>query len=117
MDLVTRHELVGTQRVIRVIGDVDLATLPRFSDVISRSAEMGPADGPLVVDLDEVLVLDDAALGLLLGAAGRQRASGGDLVVVCSNPTLRQRLALNGFDRAVRVVDHIGAAAQPPLEA
>lgn len=117
MDLIVRQELVGSRRVLRVCGDVDLATLPRFSDALAKSSDTTSADGPLIVDLDETVVFDDAALGLLLGAAGRRRSTGSDLVVVCSTASLRQRLSLTGFDRAVRVVDHVGAAAQPPREA
>jgi anti-anti-sigma factor len=55
------------------------------------------------VDLDGLDVIDDTALGTLLGAAGRARVAGGDLEVVTSSARLRERLAVTGFDRAVTV--------------
>jgi anti-sigma B factor antagonist len=64
----------------------------------------------VAVDLDGVDVLDDSGLGALLGAAGRARRTGGDLVVVASDQRLRDRFTLTGLDRAVDVVDQLAAA-------
>jgi anti-anti-sigma regulatory factor len=47
---------------------------------------------------------------LLLGAAGRARNTGGDLVVVSTEPRMRQRLIDTGFDRAVTVVESISGS-------
>lgn len=101
MDLVAHQRIVGGRRVLHVHGEIDLATLPRLSDALTKAVG-GPED--VVVDLDGVYVLDDAALGLLLGAAARARTAGADVVVVCSGEPLRARLGLTGFDRAVRVI-------------
>ncbi len=110
MDLVVRQMPVGEFSVHHLSGEVDLATLPRLADALMR-ATAGSADNDnattLVVDLDGVHVMDDAGLGLILGAAGRARQAGRDVAVVCSAPTLRQRLTLTGFDRAVTVVDRL----------
>ena len=54
----------------------------------------------VAVDLDGVDALDDTGLGVLLGAAGRARQAGGDLVVVCASEHLRARFTLTGLDRA-----------------
>jgi anti-sigma B factor antagonist len=107
MELSIHVTKVGAHDVVSLAGEVDVATLPRLADALLRA--LGPGRR-LVVDLDGVHVLDDAALGLLLGAAGRARLSEGDLVVVASAPVLRDRLALTGFDRAVTVVASVSAA-------
>ena len=123
MDLLVRHERssrVDQPDVVHLSGDVDLATIPRLADALIKAVDSSTGTTPLVVDLDGVVVLDDAALGLLLGAAGRLRTAGRDLVVACTTPTLRHRLARTGFERAVRVIDRIsavGATGQPPLDA
>jgi anti-anti-sigma regulatory factor len=52
-------------------------------------------------------VFDDSALGLILGAAGRARSLGGDVVVVATGERMRQRLTENGFERAVNVASSI----------
>jgi anti-anti-sigma factor len=115
MDLVVRHDSVGSVQVLHVRGDVDLPTLPTLADALTRAAAT-PTDAPtaLAVDLDGVHVLDDAALGLFLGCAARLRKLGRDLVVVCTAPELRARLALTGFDRAVRVVDSLAGVDTTP---
>lgn len=102
MDPVLVTSDVGGMRVLAVRGEVDLATIPRLRDALVRL--VGEHGGATVaVDLDGVSVLDDSGLGVILGAAGRARAAGGDLVVVCSDPRLRARLHLTGLDRAVDV--------------
>ena len=107
MELVTRQTIVGTYQVLNLSGEVDLATMPRLSDALTKL--LASATGLAVVDLDGLSILDDTGLGLLLGAAGRARQGGAELVVVCSAPALRSRLSLTGFDRAVRVTESISA--------
>jgi anti-sigma B factor antagonist len=92
--------------VLVVDGAVDLATLPMLRDELLRSVYLHRG-ATLLVDLDAVTVLDDTALGVLLGAAGSARQTGGDLTVVCSLPTLLARLALTGFDRAISVRERV----------
>ena len=61
----------------------------------------------IALDLDEVGTLDDVGLGIILGAAGRTRAQGGELIVVASGSTLKNRFAITGLDRAVKCVDSL----------
>ncbi len=104
-----RRTTVAGRHVLVVEGDIDLATVPRFLDALT--ALVSDAGGTVaVVDLDAAGAVDDTALGLLLGAAGRSRANGGDIAVVCTEARLRRRLADTGFDRAVNVVTSISAA-------
>jgi anti-anti-sigma factor len=93
---------VGGSIVVAVDGVVDLAAVGQLHDVLSRTVRQHPAV-TLLVDLDAVSVLDDAGLGILLGAAATARGAGGDLEVVCTRAALCERLRLTGFDRAVRV--------------
>jgi anti-sigma B factor antagonist len=112
MDLRTRHDLVGTLPVVALSGSVDLATVPQLSTALFRLVGDHPATR-VAVDLDGVDVLDDTGLGILLGAAGRARQAGGELVVVVSDVGLRARFAATGFDRAVAVVDRLAAVSAP----
>jgi anti-anti-sigma factor len=108
MEMSIRRTQVGTRHVLVLSGDVDLTTLPRFNDALSRLITEG-SGATLVIDLDGAGLLEDAVLGLLIGAAGRARTGGGDLVVVCTEPRLRQRLADTGFDRAINVTTSINS--------
>ena len=102
MDLVCHLSLLGTIPVLQVAGELDLATLPLFRDHLSRAIDQHPRT-TMHVDLDGLTALDDVGLGMLLGAAGRAREHGGDLVIVCTSARLRHRFALTGLDRAIRV--------------
>jgi anti-anti-sigma factor len=98
----TSVDRVGGAIVVAVDGLVDLAAIGQLHDVLARTVRQHPGD-TLLVDLDAVSVLDDAGLGVLLGAAAAARGAGGDLEVVCTRPALCDRLQLTGFDRAIRV--------------
>ena len=109
MQLHGRQSVVGTVPVLALSGAVDLATVPVLRDSLVRL--VGDHAGRLVaVDLDGVDVLDDCGLGVLLGAAGRARSRGGELVIVASDQRLRDRFALTGLDRAVDVVERLATA-------
>lgn len=108
MDLRTDHAVIGGVPVLGLTGSVDLATVPVLTSALFRL--VGDHPGRIVaVDLDGVDVLDDTGLGLLLGAAGRARSHGGDVVVVVTDERLRARFTETGFDRAVDVVDRVAA--------
>ena len=109
MQLRSRQSVVGTVPVLSLSGPVDLSTVPVLRDALERL--VGDHAGRTVaVDLDGVDVLDDSGLGALLGAAGRARSGGGDLVVVASDQRLRDRFTLTGLDRAVDVVERLATA-------
>lgn len=102
MQVHTSVTTVNGSTVIAVDGAVDLAEVGRLHDDLARVVRLHPGV-MLVVDLDAVTVLDDAGLGILLGAAATAREAGGDLEIVCTRPALRDRLERTGFDRAVAI--------------
>ena len=106
MELFGRISQIGGEHVLQLSGDIDLATLPQLHDHLVRAGALHLTT-TLFVDIDGLLTLDDSGLGILLGAAGRFRERGADLVLVCNNERLRSRFALSGFDRAITVVDRI----------
>lgn len=106
VDLELRTGRVGPRATLFVTGDLDLSGVPRFTTALTRLVTENPAQ-LVCVDLDGAGLVDDTALGILLGAAGRARTSGGDVAVVCTGAHLRARLADNGFDRAVQVASSV----------
>lgn len=106
MDLHISTDVVADRVVLSLTGIADLSTAPRFHDRLRRTVVDHPGRS-VVVDLDGLILLDDAVLGLLLGAAARARSAGGDLVVVCTRSTVRERLATTRFDQIVDVLDGI----------
>jgi len=106
VDLRLSIDVVDRLPVLTLSGTVDLATLPELQGGLLRL--LADHHGRRVaVDLDGVDALDDTALGVLLGAAGRARQAGGDVAIVCANERLRTRLAVTGLDRAVSVTGGI----------
>ena len=104
MQVHTTLDNVGGFVVVTVDGAVDLASVGHLHDDLTRALRQHHAV-TLLVDLDAVTVLDDAGLGVLLGAAAAARQAGGELEVVCTRAPLRERLARTRFDRAVAVRD------------
>lgn len=102
MSLKCSDELLDDCVIVTLAGVVDLSTVAALRDHLLRVVSERPG-GTVVIDLDEVVAVDDAGLGILLGLAGRAREHGGDLRLVCAPGRLRDRLALTGADRAVAV--------------
>ena len=102
-----RH--VGDATVLELDGDADLAALPALSQLLTKA--VSSASGPIVVDLDGLALLDDAALGLILGAAATARRRGLELRLLCTGERRRARLADTRVDRIVDVVDNLGGQA------
>jgi anti-sigma B factor antagonist len=103
MDLTGRISAVGTQPVLYLTGEIDLATSPALRDLLTRLVH----DHPRVivrVDLDGITTLDDTGLGVLLGAAATARDLGGELQVISSPGRVRDRLAATRADRAFTVL-------------
>jgi anti-anti-sigma factor len=94
--------VVGDRVVVALEGSADLAAVATLHASLTRTSRRHAGE-TVVVDLDGLATLDDAALGVLLGAAAAARESGGDLEVVCTRTVLLDRLGRSGFDRAVTV--------------
>ena len=85
----------GTPAVVTASGEVDLATVGQLSSVLADTIQAGAAE--LLVDLERVSYLDSTGLGALVGAHKRLAASGGRLVVRCTQPRLLRLFAITGL--------------------
>ena len=93
---------VAGRPVVVLNGSLDLSTVPVLQNALTRVVVDRPG-ATIAVDLDAVDALDDIGLGILLGAAGRARRGGGDIVIVCNVASLTERFAITGLDRAISV--------------
>ena len=122
--MTVRHSRVAGSQVVTVDGEVDLATVPRLHDALAQaidSNDYGTGNGPLLVDIDAVTVIDDSGspirdkadrlIGVLLGAAASARRAGRELIIVCSAPRLLERLHETRLHRAIEVRPRV--TAQP----
>ena len=83
--------------VLRVCGELDLASAMKFDAAIQDAEENG---GPIVVDLSEVTFVDSTGLGTLLRARRRERQDGGDLLTFILSPhePVKLLLRMTGAD-------------------
>lgn len=72
----SRHDAATT--VVSVVGDVDVATLPRFA------AEIATLEGDTTIDLTGVDWFDPICLGVLVASALKVRRAGHEIRVVAS---------------------------------
>jgi len=74
--------------VVSASGEVDAATVASFARLLSSAA--AEAEGSLLVDLDELSFLDVKGYVALLNADRKMRERGGEVVILCSRPTIRR---------------------------
>ena len=83
----------GSQSVLVFAGEIDLATVPECSDMLTKFVD-DHAGSDLAVDMRQVSALDDTGVGVILGAAARARASGSHLALVIDDQHMRARFGL-----------------------
>jgi anti-anti-sigma factor len=102
-----RSRRLGDVVVVELDGDADLAAVPQLSQVLARAIDTADtADtAGITVDLDGLTVLDNAALGQIVGAAATARRRDVSFTLVCTNERLRERLHDTRLDQIIDVVD------------
>jgi anti-anti-sigma factor len=98
-----RHTPVAT--VIELDGEADLGAAPQLTQVLNRG--LAEAERRIIVDLDGLTMLDDTALGLLIGAAASARRQGRTIELLSTNERVRRRLVDTRIDRILDIVDAI----------
>jgi anti-anti-sigma factor len=73
-EIVTEELLDGC--LLRIVGEVDLATAPRLTEQVAREVENGGAAGALVIDLSLVPFIDSSGVRALVEADRLGRSSG-----------------------------------------
>lgn len=93
MQLTSSIDRDGTQPVLVLAGEIDLATVPTCSDMITKFID-DHAEHDIAVDLCLVTALDDTGIGVILGAVARARAAGSLLTLIVDDPHMRTRFGL-----------------------
>ena len=87
----------GPWSVLSVVGDLDLAGLPRFR---AASGPLVNESKPrIVVDLTAIDLLDSSGLGALLGFRRRVLRNGGEVRLVAPEDNVTALLHTVGFDQ------------------
>jgi anti-sigma B factor antagonist len=105
---VTEDDVDQSTHVLALRGELDVATVPRLADPLRDAIAAGKTG--LVVDLGELTFLDSTGLMVLLNGLRRVGREGGNLVIVCTNPTVLRLFDITGTASTFTVVDSRPAA-------
>lgn len=111
---VTLFHQRGEVPVVKVSGELDLLTSPRFRDaleeVVSNALEQS-RPGVIVVDLSGVEFMDSSGVNALVGATRKFSERGGKVrLVIKTSPALRT-LEITGLERIFEVYPDVGSAS------
>lgn len=95
--------------VMSVVGEVDVATAPRFAACLDEVPVTAPM---LVIDLSEVSLLDSTGLGVLLKC--NERTGGGRVRLVAPSPQLRKVFAIVALDQVLPIFATLTEALAEP---
>jgi anti-sigma B factor antagonist len=99
----------GQGVMLRVGGEVDLATSPQLHAKLTDLVEVGQA-GSVIVDLTPVAFMDSTGLSVLLAAHKRAQADGHSIRLACpAGPVLRV-LRLTGMEKVFSVYGSLAEA-------
>ncbi len=108
MDLQVVEEEHAGWTVLRVYGDVDVASSPRLREHLLRAITDG--HHYLILDLDQVHFIDSTGLGVVIGALKRTRSLGGDLRLVSTRQILARVFEITGLNKALPIESTVAAA-------
>ena len=105
--LIGEDTAIGDVAVITMGGELDYADSPELRDSIS--SRLGSGFHRLLLDLSGVTFIDSTAIGLIIGAAARLRASGGGSVAILCPPgedsNVRMVMEIAGLDATVTLCE------------
>ncbi len=100
---VTEEDVDDQTHVLALRGELDVATVPRLADPLREAIAAGKT--AVVIDLGELTFLDSTGLMVLLNGLRRVVRQGGNLVIVCTNPTVLRLFDITGTATTFTVVD------------
>lgn len=106
-----RRDEVGPWSVVRVVGEIDLATAPRYRSELNSAATRPDVRG-IAVDLTSCDLIDSIGLGVTLGGARRARGVGAAFAVVASGP-VRRTFERSRLDEIIDLVEAVDALTDP----
>jgi anti-sigma B factor antagonist len=109
-DFDVQTEMVpGGAVVLRVSGELDLASVPRLEEALATVS----AD-PTVIDLSQCTFLDSSGVRMLASAGRELPKAGRRFAIVASNPGLLRVLEITGVDSMLAVHHSTESALAAP---
>ncbi len=89
----------GTRHVVKLVGELDLATVEAFSAELARLDEAGAEEVEL--DLSELSFIDSSGVGAIVVAARNLRRRGAKLIVGERSAVVQRVLSIAGIEDAL----------------
>ena len=104
------HRMEQGIPVVDVDGEIDVYTVPKFKDHLSKLIEEGHTH--LLINLAKVQYMDSSGFGALLGATKRLRPEGGTLGLVGSNQVITRMLKITRLNTIFDMFESEGEALE-----
>ena len=99
--------------MIRIQGELDIATAPKLESVLLHAMDSGAPS--IVLDLGQVSFIDSMGLRVLVSAAKESRKNGDRLRIDCGSGRVRQMMEITALDRSLPLVEPtVTATARRP---
>lgn len=108
MTFAVEEERVADVPVVRVTGEIDVATAPELRGHLVDHE--GADEAVVVVDLSGVTFLDSTALGVLVGSYRRLTDGGGSLRLVVTEPRILKVLEITDLLSVFPIFDTVDGA-------
>lgn len=96
-------EHVDEACLVRVVGELDMATAPTLESNLLHAMESGAAS--IVLDLERVSFIDSMGLRLLIWAAKESREDGDRLRINGGSGPVRRMMEFTSLDRSLPLVE------------
>jgi anti-sigma B factor antagonist len=96
----------GETTLVRLAGDVDMATVPLVQEALERECDRGPVR--LTLDLADVQFLDSSAMNLLVSIHRELRARGCRLILANPSEVVAHTMQIAQLDRLLAVTNTAG---------
>lgn len=106
---VTHETLDNAVVAVRVDGRLDAATVSIFEGTLQQL--LADKCFRMVINLEGATYISSSGLRALLTARRQARAQGGDVVLCCMSPRVRQVFDMIGFSSVFGIYDDVGQAA------
>ena len=101
MDLGLSENIVDSQTVVEVRGDVDIHTAPQLRDRLIDVLTGGGKS--VIVDLTSLTFMDSTGLGALVAARTHAEETNATLRIVCPSERLLKLFRITGLDRVFAI--------------
>jgi anti-sigma B factor antagonist len=106
----TGVRVLDGRAVVTPPAEIDIAHSGRLRAALAAA---GAAHADIIVDLSRTVFCDSTGLRMLLQAADRARADGGELRLVLAGPQMQRIFAVTGFDQLFPIFATLDEAVAP----